>query len=136
MKRRTHSTDGRDRPSLCRGLVAVVAAGACAVPFALAPAASAQTGGNPLGGIEITLAQTITSLPNTLAHPLGGSSGDRPPGNDACVDPALVSPLLSCVIDSVADLLGGQSASASKATLKKKVRSARKTTRMSRKISR
>ena len=105
------------------------------MPLALAPAASAQTGG-PLGGIEITLAQTVTSLPNTLTHPLGGSSGDRPPGNDACVDPALVSPLLSCVIDSVADLLGGQSATSTKATLKKKVRSARRQTRMSRKLSR
>ena len=70
------------------------------MPLAFAPAASAQTGGNPLGGIEITLAQTITSLPNTLTHPLAGSSGDRPPGNDACADPALVSPLLTCVIDS------------------------------------
>jgi hypothetical protein len=132
----THSTDGHDRPRLRRTLVAVVAAGACAVPFAFAPAASAQTGNNPLGGIEITLAQTITSLPNTLTNPLAGSSGDRPPGNDACADPALVSPLLSCVIDSLADLLGGQSATATKATLKKKVRSARKSTRMSRKISR
>ena len=136
MKRRTHSTDGRDGPRLRRGLVAVVAAGACAVPFALAHAAFAETGNNPLGGIEITLAQTVTSLPNTLTHPLGGSSGDRPPGNDACVDPDLVSPLLSCVIDSLADALGGRSATASKATLKKKVRSVRKQSRMSRKISR
>jgi hypothetical protein len=125
----TQSTDGRDRPRLRRGLAAVAAAAALATPLALAPAASAQTGNNPLGGIDITLAQTITSLPNTLTHPLGGSSGDRPPGNDACVDPELVSPLLSCVIDSVADLLGGQSATSTKATLKKKVRSVRKQTR-------
>jgi hypothetical protein len=131
----THPEAGQDRPRLRRGLAAVVAAGAVAMPLALAPAASAQTGG-PLGGIEITLAQTVTSLPNTLTHPLGGSSGDRPPGNDACVDPALVSPLLSCVIDSVADLLGGQSTTSTKATLKKKVRAARKQTRMSRKLSR
>ena len=136
MTRSTHPEVGQDRPRLRRGIAAVVAAGAVALPLALAPSASAQTGNNPLGGIEITLAQTITSLPNTLANPLGGSSGDRPPGNDACVDPELVSPLLSCVIDSVADLLGGQSASATKATVKRKVRSARKTTRMSRKIRR
>jgi hypothetical protein len=136
MTRSTHSADGQARPRLRRTLVAAVAAGACAMPLALAPAASAQTGGNPVGGIEITLLQTITSLPNTLTNPLAGSSGDRPPGNDACVDPALVSPLLTCVIDSVANLLGGQSATGAKATVKKKVRGVRKQSRMSRKISR
>ena len=132
----TQSTDGHDRPRFRRSLVAVIAAGACAMPFAFAPAASAQTGNNPLGGIEITLAQTITSLPNTLANPLGGSSGDRPPGNDACVNPELISPLLTCIIDSVANLVGGQSSSGKKATVKKKVRGVRKQTRMSRKTSR
>jgi hypothetical protein len=101
----------------------------------MAPAASAQSGG-PLGGIEVTLADTITALPNTLTHPLGGSSGDRPPGNDACADATLVSPLLSCVIDSLADVLGGQSATTTKATVRKKVRAARRHTRMSRKVSR
>jgi hypothetical protein len=124
-----HSTAGQERARLRRSLAAVVAAGACAMPLALAPAASAQTGANPVGGVEITLVQVVTSLPNTLTHPLAGSSGDGPPGNDACADPALLSPLLSCVIDSVADLLGGQSATSTKATLKKKVRSVRKQTR-------
>ena len=132
----THSTDGHDRPRLRRTLIAVVAAGACAMPLALAPAASAQTGGNPVGGIEITLLHTITSLPNTLANPLAGSSGDRPPGGDACADPALISPLLTCVIDTLANVLGGQSATGTKATVKKQVRSVRKQTRMSRKINR
>ncbi len=101
------------------------------MPFAVAPAASAQTGNNPVGGIENTLGDTITSLPNTLADPLGGSSGDGPPGDDACVDPVLISPLLTCVIDSLDRLLGGQSTQArtTKATSKKRVRSTRKQTR-------
>jgi len=123
------STVGQRRSRLRRNLGAAVVAAALATPLALAPAASAQTGG-PLGGIENTLADTITSLPNTLTHPLGGSSGDGPPGNDACENPELISPLRTCVIDSVANLLGGQSATAKKATVKEKVRSVRKQTRV------
>jgi hypothetical protein len=131
----TTSTLRPGRPRLRRSLAGVACAAACAAPLALAPAASAQSGG-PLGGIEVTLADTITALPNTLTHPLGGSSGDRPPGNDACVDPELVSPLLSCVIDTVADVLGGRPAATTKATVRRKVRAARRHTRMSRKFSR
>lgn len=129
----TYSTPmhGHRRPRLRRSIGAVAAAAVMALPFAVAPAASAQTANNPVGGIENTLGGTITSLPNTAARPLGGSSGDGPPGDDACVDPVLISPLLSCVIDSVARLLGGQSTPArtTKATLSKRVRSMRRQTR-------
>ncbi len=127
----TTSMHGHRRPRLRRSIGGVAAAAVLAVPFAVAPAASAQTGNNPVGGIENTLANTITSLPNTLANPLGGSSGDRPPGDDACVNPVLISPLLTCVLDSLDRLLGSQSTKArtTKATSKKRARSMRKQTR-------
>lgn len=89
----TTSIHGHRRPRLRRSIGGVAAAAVLAVPFAGAPAASAQTANNPLGGIENTLGDTIKGLPNTLAHPLGGSSGDGPPGGDACVDAVLISPL-------------------------------------------
>lgn len=124
------STSGSGHPRLRRCLGGLAVTAALAVPLASAPPASAQTANNPLGGIEDTLAGTITGLPNTLTHPLGGSSGDGPPGRDACVRPQLISPLLSCVIDALADLLGATTTQPStKSTLSRRVRSFHKQTR-------
>jgi hypothetical protein len=109
-----------------RALGLLVGATICATPLVAAPAALA----GPVDGVDTLAVQTVTSTPNTLTHPLAGSSGDLPAGNDACENATLISPLLSCVIDSIADLLGGQAtATTTKKSLKIKTRGMRKTLR-------
>jgi hypothetical protein len=107
------------RPRRRRALGVVAAAAICAAPLGFAPAASAQTGSNPLGGLGETLGNTVQALPTTLGDPLGGPA-DESRRADACTDLGGIGPFLTCLIDR---LDGGQSAQAKiKARVRTKMR--------------
>ena len=109
----TKTTSARETDRLGvrrRGLGLLVGAAICAAPLAAAPAASAQTGNNPLGGIEIVLPNTIGALGQTVADPLGGPN--VPGRASSCTELAGLGPFLTCLIDRLDKALGGQGAQA------------------------
>lgn len=96
------STTGLSRPRVRRGLGVVVGAALLVTPMAAAPAASAQGLSNVtpqslaalIAQLPAFLSQIVTSLGNTLAHPLG----ERAPNSESCSTTDLISPLLTCSV--------------------------------------
>jgi hypothetical protein len=89
------STDGPQRPRVRRGLAVVVGVTLMATPLALAPAASAQSGG-ALGGLDNLLAGILEGLAggNTLGNLLGGGSSEQ----KTCYKADGLGSTLSCVV--------------------------------------
>ena len=88
-------TDGPQRPRVRRGLGVLVGVTLLATPLALAPAASAQSGG-ALGGLDNLLAGIIEGLTggNTLGHLVGAGSSEQ----KTCYKADGLGSTLSCVI--------------------------------------
>jgi hypothetical protein len=108
MTKQATSTSEVERSRARRGLGPMVGAAACAAALAFAPAASAQTGNNPLGGIEGTLANTVLALPSVVGDPLGGDNGG--PGGFTCQADLGLGASLTCLVDGIDRALGGQRA--------------------------
>ena len=113
MTQRRQSTSAVERPRVRCGLGLLVGATLAVTALALASPASAQTGsGDALGGLGVTLGNTIQALPTTIGDPLGGPA-DQSRRADACTDLDGVGPFLTCLIDRLdRGLGGGQTANA------------------------
>ena len=88
-------TDGPQRPRLRRGLAVLVGVTLMATPLALAPAASAQSGG-ALGGLDNLLEGILEGLAggNTLGNLLGAGSSEQ----KTCYKADGLGSTLSCVV--------------------------------------
>lgn len=96
------STHGSTRPRVRRGLGVLVGAALLVTPLAAAPAASAQGLSNVtpqslsalIAQLPAFLSQILTSLGNTLAHPLG----EKAPNSTTCSSSELISALVTCSV--------------------------------------
>ncbi len=91
-------TDGPQRPRVRRGLGVVVGVALMAGPFALAPAAQAQSSVSPdlLSQIVQLLQQIVAGLGHTLQTPLGEQAPNTTPR--PCEPRGSLAELLSCII--------------------------------------
>lgn len=118
------STDGPQRPRSRRKLGVLVGLTLMAAPLAMAPAASAQSSGGSLGGLDTLLQGILEGLPNTAGHLVGSGSSAQ----EQCYPPDGLGSTLSCVIVPVGNAInsGPKAKARVKATMRKgKARSVR-----------
>ncbi len=111
-------TDGPQRPRVRRGLAVLVGVTMMATPLALAPAASAQSGG-ALGGTDKLLQGILEGLTggNTLGNLLGSGSSEQ----KTCYKADGLGSTLSCVVVPLKNTIspGRQAKAKVRATLRK-----------------